>query len=90
MVALSEDVGSDRTLLVCCAAFKASAEILDDKLSNLTLKKMPQALLSKCEWDKDDYSLNISKLPVVEIDDEQLAVPKKKAAKKEADLFGEE
>jgi len=91
LLALSEDVGSERTLLVCCSAFKASAAMLNDKLSNLTLKKMPHALLSKCEWGKDDYSLNISKLPVVELDDvEQEVAPKKKAAKKEADLFGEE
>ena len=91
LVALSEDVGNERTLLVCCAAFKASAAMCNDKLSNLTLKKMPHALLSKCEWGKDDYSLNISKLPVVaHEDDEQEVAPKKKAAKKEADLFGEE
>lgn len=91
LIALSEDVGSERTLLVCCSAFKASAAMLNDKLSNLTLKKMPHALLSKCEWGKDDYSLNISKLPVAEHgDDEQEVAPKKKAAKKEADLFGEE
>lgn len=91
LLALSEDVGTDRTLLVCCAAFKASAAMLDDKLSNLTLKKMPHALLSKCEWGKDDYSLNISKLPVAEHDDVgEEASAKKKAAKKEADLFDEE
>lgn len=90
LLALSEDVGNERTLLVCCAAFKASSSMLNDKISNLTLKKMPHALLSKCEWGKDDYSLNISKLPVVEIGDEEVEVPKKRAAKKEADLFGEE
>lgn len=91
LLALSEDVGSDRTLLVCCAAFKASSAMLNDKLSNLTLKKMPHALLSKCEWGKDDYSLNISKLPVADHDDvEQEVSTKKKTAKKEADLFGEE
>lgn len=91
LIALSEDVGSERTLLVCCSAFKASAAMLNDKLSNLTLKKMPHALLSKCEWGKDDYSLNISKLPAAaQEDDEQDVAPKKKAAKKEADLFGEE
>ena len=91
LIALSEDVGNERTLLVCCSAFKASAAMLNDKLSNLTLKKMPHALLSKCEWGKDDYSLNVSKLPVaVQDDDEQEVAPKKKPAKKEADLFGEE
>lgn len=91
LLALSEDVGTDRTLLVCCSAFKASAAMLTDKLSNLTLKKMPHALLSKCEWGKDDYSLNISKLPVAENDDveEEISL-KKKTAKKDADLFDEE
>ena len=89
LLALSEDVGSDRTLLVCCAAYKASASVLSDKLTNLTLKKMPNALLSKCEWGKDDYSLNISKLPVAEQDDEQEVAPKKKASNREADLFSD-
>jgi adenine-specific DNA-methyltransferase len=90
LLALSEDVGNERTLLVCCSAFKASASLLSDKLSNLTLKKMPNALLSKCEWGRDDYSLNISTLPVAEMDEHEIVVPKKKAAKKEADLFGDE
>lgn len=89
LVALSEEVGNDRTLLVCCAAYKASAAMLNDKLSNLTVKKMPNALLSKCEWGKDDYSLNITNLPVAEQDDEPAPAAKKKAASKEADLFGD-
>jgi adenine-specific DNA-methyltransferase len=86
LVALSEEVGNDRTLLVCCAAYKASAAMLNDKLKNLTLKKMPNALLSKCEWGKDDYSLNVSKLPVAEQDDD-IAPASKQKANKEADLF---
>ena len=87
LVALSEEVGNDRTLLVCCAAYKASAAMLNSKLNNLTLKKMPNALLSKCEWGKDDYSLNVSNLPIAEQNDEPAPVIKKKAARKEADLF---
>lgn len=90
LIALSEEVGNDRTLLVCCSAFKASADSLNDKLSNLTLKKMPHAILSKCEWGKDNYRLNISNLPEVESHEEQNVTPKKKAVKKEADLFGDE
>lgn len=87
LLALSEEVGSDRTLLVCCSAYKASASILNDKLTNLTLKKMPNALLSKCEWGKDDYSLNITNLPIAEQDDESVLAVRKKAASYEADLF---
>ena len=91
LLALSEDVGNDRTLLVCCSAFKASPAMLDDKLSNLTLKKMPHAFLSKCEWGKDDYSLNISKLPHTEQDDvEEVVSSKKKTTTKNADLFDDE
>jgi adenine-specific DNA-methyltransferase len=86
LVVLSEEVGNDRTLLVCCAAYKASAAMLNDKLTNLTLKKMPNALLSKCEWGKDDYSLNVANLPVAEqVDD--VAPASKQKANKEADLF---
>jgi adenine-specific DNA-methyltransferase len=38
---LSEEVGPERTLLVCCAAFRANA----DELPNLTIKKIPHAVL---------------------------------------------
>ena len=57
--AISEEVGSNRTLLICCKAFNANAEAFD----NLTLKKIPRAVLTKCEWGKDDYSLNVANLP---------------------------
>ena len=66
LMALSEDVGTDRTLLVYCSAYKVSAAILNDHFKNLTLKKIPNALLLKCEWGKDDYRLNITTL----LDDE--------------------
>lgn len=56
---ISEDVGSDRTLLICCKAFDAKADAFD----NLTIKKIPQAVLANCEWGRDDYSLRISQLP---------------------------
>ena len=57
--AISEDVGPERTLLVCCKAFNARA----DAFENLTVKKIPQAVLSRCEWGRDDYSLRIAEAP---------------------------
>jgi adenine-specific DNA-methyltransferase len=57
--ALSEEVGPDRTLLVCCAAFRAD----ESRFDNLTIKKIPKMVLSKCEWGHDDYSLNVQNLP---------------------------
>lgn len=59
---ISEDVGPDRTLLICCKAFSAKA----GAFQNLTVKKIPQTVLASCEWGRDDYSLNIKSLPIVE------------------------
>lgn len=56
---LSEDVGPDRTLLVCCRAFQGKV----GSLANLTIKKIPQVVLTNCEWGRDDYSIRIAALP---------------------------
>jgi adenine-specific DNA-methyltransferase len=56
---LSDDVGENRSLLVMCTAFRAKA----DRYPNLTIKKIPQAVLSRCEWGHDDYSLRVENLP---------------------------
>lgn len=58
---LSDEVGDKRSLLICCGAFRVKK--LDD-FPNLTLKKIPRAVMDKCEWGKDDYSLEIKALPV--------------------------
>jgi adenine-specific DNA-methyltransferase len=56
---LSEDVGEGRTLLICCTAFRAGAA----EFPNLTIKKIPNAVLSKCEFGRDDYSLTVNTPP---------------------------
>lgn len=56
---LSDEVGSGRTLLVLCTAFRAKA----DAYPNLTVKKIPKQVLSRCEWGHDDYSLQVENLP---------------------------
>ena len=60
--ALNELVGEERSLLICCGAYVADRTALAD-LHRLTVKKIPQAVLHKCEWDHDDYSLNVGNLP---------------------------
>ncbi len=57
--ALSDEVGEGRTLLVMCSAFRGKP----DKYPNLTIKKIPKTVLSRCEWGHDDYSLKIENLP---------------------------
>ncbi len=56
---LSDEVGTDRTLLVLCTAFRAKV----DAYLNLTVKKIPKQVLSRCEWGHDDYSLQVENLP---------------------------
>jgi adenine-specific DNA-methyltransferase len=59
---LNDEVGHERSLLVLCSAFKGNA----DHFASLTVKKIPRAVLSKCEWGHDDYSLNVENLPMAE------------------------
>ena len=73
LAALSEDVGSGRTLLVLCSAYRADIH----QFPNLTIKKIPNTVLTKCEWGHDDYSLQVENLP---------AAPKPKMD--QPDLFG--
>ncbi len=61
--ALSDEVGAKRTLLVCCGAFRLSADAIASRFPNLTVKKIPKMVLQKCEWGHDDYSLNVENLP---------------------------
>jgi adenine-specific DNA-methyltransferase len=56
---LSDEVGLDRSLVVLCTAFRARA----DRYPNLTVKKIPRAVLARCEWGHDDYSLRVENLP---------------------------
>ncbi len=65
--ALSDEVGSDQSLLVCCAAFHGvTAAKAAERWPNLTLKKIPKMVLARCEWGHDDYSLNVANLPMAQ------------------------
>ena len=87
---LNDDVGQKNSLLICCGSFDGNAE----RYGNLTIKKIPKAILKKCEWNHDDYSLEIKNLPFAEPTPSQPAPAKKsfkkqKADKDQLDLFGE-
>jgi adenine-specific DNA-methyltransferase len=56
---LADEVGQERTLLVLCSAFRGKVDIFP----NLTIKKIPQQILSRCEWGHDDYSLKTENMP---------------------------
>ena len=75
---ISDEVGSDRTLLICCKAFQGANA---DTFANLTIRKIPGAILDRCEWGKDDYSLKIEALPLIEDEPEPEAeeAPRRKS-----------
>jgi adenine-specific DNA-methyltransferase len=81
---LSEEVGPERTLLVCCKAFSAR----EAAFPNLTLKKIPQAVLTKCEWARDDYSLRVANLPPAVEEEEESPEPAPKRKKAATSGFG--
>ncbi|MDR1085883.1 MAG: site-specific DNA-methyltransferase [Deltaproteobacteria bacterium] len=58
---ISAEVGPERSLLICCPGWRGPA----DQFPNLILKKIPKAVLNRCEWGHDDYSLNIKNLPML-------------------------
>ena len=49
-------------------------------MSNITIRKIPSAVLGKCEWGKDDYSLKIENLPMYDYDEDDT---------EQSDLFDE-
>ena len=56
---LSDEVGSENTLLVLCTSYSGDT----DNYQNLTIRKIPNHVLSRCEWGHDDYSLKVENLP---------------------------
>lgn len=54
-------------LIIACKSFEAG---LDTLYSNITIKKIPQMLLSRCEFGKDNYNLNIINPPAYEDEEE--------------------
>ena len=55
-------------LIIACRSFDAG---LDKVYDNITIKKIPQMLLSRCEFGKTDYNLNIVHPPVYDELDEE-------------------
>lgn len=63
---LAKDVGAFERLLICAPAFDVG---LNKRYDNISVKKIPQSVLDKCEYGVDNYNLNIVDVP--EIDEEE-------------------
>ena len=57
---IHEEMKPDESLLICCKSFQEACE---NRYATITIKKIPKMLLGRCEFGKEDYSLNIVNLP---------------------------
>lgn len=64
---IAAEMQPGETLLICCKSFQAACK---GKFGNITIKKIPLMLLGRCEYGKEDYSLNIINMPLSEQDSE--------------------
>jgi adenine-specific DNA-methyltransferase len=85
---LSDEVGENRSLLVCCSAFRVKDT---SQFPNLTIKKIPKMILTRCEWGRDDYSSEIRNLPQATLEPEPASQSptngRKKDDSRSMDLF---
>lgn len=66
--AISSTMNENEHLLIACTSFD---EIIANKYSNISVKKIPQMLLTKCEYKEEGYPLNIISPPVIDDEEEE-------------------
>ncbi len=62
---IKEQMMDDETLVVCCKSYEQGC----NHIAGISIKKIPQTLLGRCEFNTDGYPLNIIDLP--HFDDEE-------------------
>lgn len=68
---IHDEMQAGESLLICCTAFQNECK---NRFGNITIKKIPQILLGRCEFGKDDYSLNIVNIPTAECEEDDLFI----------------
>lgn len=65
---INEMMTGEETLLICCISYTPG---LDTAYDRITIKRIPQMLLGRCEFhpDRDKYNLNIISMPTMEDED---------------------
>lgn len=60
---IAAEVGAFENLLICAPAFDTG---LNKRYENITVRKIPQSVLDKCQYGVDNYNLNIIDPPVLD------------------------
>jgi len=64
---IKDTMQDDEYLVIACKSFDSG---IDNAYDNIVIKKIPQMLLNRCEFGRDDYALNIIHPPIYEDDKE--------------------
>ena len=64
--AIHAQMTENESLLICAKSFAPGSE---NHYSNITIKKIPQMILGKCEFGQDNYDLNIIQATAVEAEE---------------------
>jgi len=60
------EMKAGESLLICAKAYAPECE---NHFANITIKKIPQMILGRCEFGKDNYDLNIIKATEAEAEE---------------------
>lgn len=60
---IAAEVGAFENLLICAPAFDTG---LNKRYENITVRKIPQSVLNKCQYGVDNYNLNIIDPPALD------------------------
>lgn len=76
---IHDEMQEDESLLICCKSFQDACL---ERHSNITVKKIPQMLLGRCEFGREDYSLQIITVPSVDDSTDEHVLPAKPKPKR--------
>lgn len=57
---IAKNFSDTQSLVICAAAFQVG---IKNNFPNIKLRKIPQSVLSKCEYGAENYNLNVVELP---------------------------
>ena len=67
LAAIETEMQDGEFLVIACKSYDSGIE---RQFKNIKVKKIPQMLLDRCEFGKDNYNLNIIDVPTADDDDE--------------------
>ena len=65
---IASELGGDEYLLICTESYSNDCE---NRYPNITIKPIPQTILKRCEYGRDNYDLNVDEQKIDRWEDEE-------------------